>query len=157
MYHLTTQKWDSVNSKHKAHNVHSFIQVLNLSVCAQLPSHVQLFETPWTAAWQTLLSMGFSRQEYWSRFPFPTAGDLPHQRSNPCLLCLLRWQAASLPMVLPLPPNNEGELLITNVTRFLNCWSLERRKSKWLSGNHSSIGHLLCPLGETLFLWDQDL
>ena len=32
-------------------------------------SHVLLFPTPWTAAYQTPLSMGFSRQEYWSRVP----------------------------------------------------------------------------------------
>ena len=38
---------------------------------------VQLFETPWTVACQTLLSMGFSRQEYWSGLPFPSLGDLP--------------------------------------------------------------------------------
>ena len=35
-------------------------------------SHVQLFETPWTTAHQAPLSMGFSRQEYWSGLPFPT-------------------------------------------------------------------------------------
>ena len=33
--------------------------------------------TPWTAARQAPLSMGFSRQEYWSEFPFPPPGDLP--------------------------------------------------------------------------------
>ena len=39
-------------------------------------SHVQLFATLWTVAHQALLSMGFSKQEYWSGFPFPTPGDL---------------------------------------------------------------------------------
>ena len=34
-------------------------------------SHVQLFATPWTVAYQVLLSMEFSRQEYWSVLPFP--------------------------------------------------------------------------------------
>ena len=33
--------------------------------------------TPWTVARQVPLSMGFSRQEYWSGLPFPTPGDLP--------------------------------------------------------------------------------
>ena len=33
--------------------------------------------TPWTVAHQVPLSMGFSRQEYWSGLPFPTPGDLP--------------------------------------------------------------------------------
>ena len=34
-------------------------------------SHVWLFATPWTVACQAPLSMGFSRQEYWNRLPFP--------------------------------------------------------------------------------------
>ena len=34
--------------------------------------------TPWTVARQSPLPMGFSRQEYWSRLPFPSPGDLPH-------------------------------------------------------------------------------
>ena len=38
---------------------------------------VQLLASPWTAAHQAPLSMGFSRQEHWSGLPFPTPGDLP--------------------------------------------------------------------------------
>ena len=44
--------------------------------CAQLLSHVQLFTTPWTVAHQAPLSIGFSRQAYRTRLPFPTPGDL---------------------------------------------------------------------------------
>ena len=40
-------------------------------------SRVQLSATPWTAAHQAPLSMGFSRQEYWSGVPCPPPGDLP--------------------------------------------------------------------------------
>ena len=40
-------------------------------------SHVPLFATPWTVAHQILLSMGFSKQEYWSVLPVPSQGDLP--------------------------------------------------------------------------------
>ena len=40
-------------------------------------SRVRLFATPWTVAYQASLSMGFSRQEYWSGLPFPSPGDLP--------------------------------------------------------------------------------
>ena len=42
-------------------------------------SCVQLFVNPWTVAHQAPLSMGFSRQEYWSGLPFPPPGDLPDQ------------------------------------------------------------------------------
>ena len=41
-------------------------------------SRVQLFATSWTAAHRAPLSMGFSRQEYWSGLPFPSLGDLPN-------------------------------------------------------------------------------
>ena len=40
-------------------------------------SRVRLFETPWTVAYQTPLSMGFSRQKYWSGLPLPSPGYLP--------------------------------------------------------------------------------
>ena len=43
-------------------------------------------ETPWTVAHQTHLSMGFSRQEYWSGLPFPPPGDLPDPGIEPGLL-----------------------------------------------------------------------
>ena len=39
-------------------------------------SRVRLFATPWTVAYQAPPSMGFSRQECWSGFPFPSQGDL---------------------------------------------------------------------------------
>ena len=46
-------------------------------------SHVQLFVTPWTVTSQTPLSMGFSRQEYWSGLPVPSPGDLPDPGIKP--------------------------------------------------------------------------
>ena len=46
-------------------------------------SHVQLFATPCTVANQAPLSMEFSRQEYWSRLPFPSPGDLLNTGTEP--------------------------------------------------------------------------
>ena len=46
-------------------------------------SSVRVFATLWTIARQTSLPMGFSRQEYWSRFPFPSPGDLPNPGIEP--------------------------------------------------------------------------
>ena len=46
-------------------------------------SRVRLFATPWTVAYQVLLSVGFSRQEYWSGLPFPSPGDLPNPGTEP--------------------------------------------------------------------------
>ena len=59
-----------------------------------LLSHVPLFAIPWTIAYQTPLSMEFSRQEYWSGLPFPSPGDLPNlgiEHGSPAL------QADALP------------------------------------------------------------
>ena len=49
-------------------------------------SHVRLFETPWTVAYQAPPSMGVSRQEYWSGLPFPSPGDLPDLGIEPGFL-----------------------------------------------------------------------
>ena len=46
-------------------------------------SHIRLFATPWTVAYQAAQSMGFSRQESWSGLPFPSPGDLPNPRIEP--------------------------------------------------------------------------
>ena len=49
----------------------SFSNTWKWKVKVKSLSRVRLFETPWTAAYQAPLSMGFSRQEYWSVLPFP--------------------------------------------------------------------------------------
>ena len=46
-------------------------------------SRVQLFATLWTVAHQAPLSMGFSRQKYWSGLPFLSPGDLPDPGIEP--------------------------------------------------------------------------
>ena len=45
-----------------------------------------LFMTPWTVAPQAPLSVGFSRQEYWRRLPFPSPEDLPNPGIEPLSL-----------------------------------------------------------------------
>ena len=49
-------------------------------------SHARLFATLWTVAYQAPLSMGFSRQGYWSGLPLPSPGIFPTQGSNPGVL-----------------------------------------------------------------------
>ena len=56
------------------------MQDARYEVCKSL-SCILLFETPWTIAHQTPLSMEFSRQEYWSRLPSP--GDLHNPGIEP--------------------------------------------------------------------------
>ena len=43
----------------------------------------RLFVTPWTVGRQPPLSVGFSRQEYWSGLPCPSQGDLPNPGIEP--------------------------------------------------------------------------
>ena len=61
-------------------------------------THVRLFVAPWTVALQALLSMEFSRQEYWSGLPLPTPEDLPNLEMEPMSL---------------LPPALAGRFFIT--------------------------------------------
>ena len=61
--------------------------------------------TPWTVAHQTPLSMGFSRQEYWSGLPCPPPGDLPNPGIEPKSPAL---QEDSLPSEPPGKPKNTG-------------------------------------------------
>ena len=54
----------------------SFSNAWKWELKGKLLSHVWLFMTPWTAAYQAPLSMGFSRQEYWSRVPLPSPSGI---------------------------------------------------------------------------------
>ena len=59
-------------------------------------SRVLIFASPWTVARQSPLSMGFSRQKYWSRLLFPSPGDLSHPGIKPVSSA---FQADSLPRI----------------------------------------------------------
>jgi len=48
----------------------------------QFLSIVRLFVTAWTGARQAPPCMGFSRQEYWNRKPFPSPEDLPESETD---------------------------------------------------------------------------
>ena len=54
----------------------SFFNAWKWKVKVKSLSRVWLFTTPWTAAYQARLSMGFSSQEYWSRVPLPSLAAL---------------------------------------------------------------------------------
>ena len=72
-----------------------------MCVCKSL-SHVALFVTLWTVACQSPLSMGFSRQEYWSGLPFPSSGDLPNPGTEPWSHTLQADSFLSEPLVKPI-------------------------------------------------------
>ena len=71
---------------HQRTGIRMFIEALLIIVScmyAQSLSCVWLFASPWTVAYHASLSMGFSRQEYWSGLPFPSPEDLFHPGIEP--------------------------------------------------------------------------
>ena len=86
-----------------------FLPGVGLSAVLSLPlsrvpsrknfSRVQICVTLRTVACQAPLSMGFSRQEYWSGLPCPPPGDLPQPRDQTHISYVSYWQAGSLPLV----------------------------------------------------------
>ena len=104
------------------------------------------FATLWTVARQAPLSMGFSRQEYWSGLPFPSPGDLPHpgiKSRSPAL-----W-ADSLPSTVSCiywvlfcinqsrPQNTpEKEILLCPL---FDRWWFWNRKVKQLTEGHTAL------------------
>ena len=63
--------WDSPG-KNTGVGCHFLLQCIKVKVKVKSLSRVRLFATPWTAAHQAPLSVGFSRQEYWSGLPLPS-------------------------------------------------------------------------------------
>ena len=118
------------------------LQNVNLSVCVSTCVHAHLpvqchfklvvvvviqscptLWDPMTVAHQAPLSMGFSRQEYWSGLPCPPPGDHPKRRILPCLWHRLHWQASSSSLVLPGEPSMSHKCLFTR--------SLFESRSQW--------------------------
>ena len=101
-----------------------------------------LFATPWTAAHQAPLSMGFSRQEYWSGPPLPSSGDPPHPEVEPSALALagrfFTTEPPGKPRVsLPGHKQQDGEAgLITTfkaVMRVRTVSHLQQRSRDWIT------------------------
>ena len=79
----------------------------------KLLSRVWLFATLWTVARQAPLSMGFSRQEYWSGLSFPSPGDVPN------------------PGIEPRSPALQADALSSEPPR--------KQKAKWIVDNYNYI------------------
>ena len=110
--------------------VSSVCMCIGVCVCtrAQLLSCIWLFATPWIMACQAPLSMEFSRQEYWSGFPFPPSGDLPNPGIKPTSLVppvLTDGFFTTTPPGKSLSSLGKGKWLI---------WSARAGSRKWLGG-----------------------
>ena len=96
--------------------------VLSHSVMPDIPV------TPWTVAHQAPLSMGFPRQEYWSRLPFPPPGALPDPGTE------LYWQANSLALSYLGSPFKNKSCQIVTVQYLLKC-----RLNLKIKGNEEAL------------------
>ena len=105
------------------------------------------FVTLWTVALQTSLSMGFSRQKFWSGLLFPTPGDLPDPEIKSMSCPSPKLQADSLPVSHLGSPVNFLILLsmAEPITLYNKYDSFQVRLIVKTIGLH--LGHLLCHLG----------
>ena len=87
-------------------------------MCAQSLHYVLLLATPWTAACQVPLSVGFPRQEYWSGLPFATPGDLPY----PEIIKPLTLESPALAdgLLTDVPPGKQGDGQVVKTTVWTN-------------------------------------
>ena len=103
-------------------------------------SRVQLFATPWTIDRQAPPSMEFSRPEYWSGLPFPSAGHLPNPGIEPRSPTL---QADSLLFVPSRKPGHEfGGTLFNPVY------------AKLLQSHQTLCNPMDCSLPGFVYSWD---
>ena len=106
-----------------------------LCVRAQSLSHVRLFETLWTIAHQTPLSMGFSSQEYWSGLPFPFSrgSSWPRDRT---------WLSPVCPALqtdsLPLSHLGSPENFRSTYSSLIDLWGKYPTVSRNRQGSRSS-------------------
>ena len=98
-------------------------------------SRVWFFATQWTIDHQAPLSMGFSRQEYWSRLLWPPPGGLPNPGiKRVSLMHLLCWQAGSLPLV---PSGKPRSIHVSlQMTQFLGSHKLSFNFQKRCPSTH---------------------
>ena len=113
--------------RHEADRMQFGLCECKLSHC----SHAWLIAALWTVAHQAVLSMWFSRQEYWSRLWRLPPWDLHHQGSNQHLLCLLRWQGSSLLLVSPGKPQCMF-CLWANFPQVVWCLALRNERKRLL-------------------------
>ena len=111
----------------------------HIFVCVSVKSlsRVRLFATPWTVAHQAPLSMGFSRQEYWSGLPCPSPGIFPTQGSN---LGLLHCRQTLYPL------SHQGSHTYIKMCAYSWCGNEDtqitlQEKAWWLAAGHLVGSH----------------
>ena len=107
LYHKVSVSFPSLPALSRQGQSFLLMIILHLFACVLSQfSHVRLFATLWTIARQAPLSMGFSRQAYWSGFSCPPPGDLPNPGIKPEFPVSPALQEDSLPL------SHQGSLVL---------------------------------------------
>ena len=115
-------------------------------MCAKsLPSCLTLCD-PMDYSCQAPLSLGFSRQEYWSGYAL-LQGIFPTQRLNPQLSCLLHWSVGSLPLAPPGKPK-EDEVCVYIIYPYIYYGTLLHIKNEIMSFTTTLMGLDIVKLSE---------
>ena len=104
-------------------------------MCECALSHVQLFATLWTAAWQAPLFTGFSRQEDWSGLSFPTPGVLPHsgiEPASPALACGFFTTGATWETPVKKPTAAAAAVILKDISYKENVWPNSQKNETFI-------------------------
>ena len=134
--------------KSSRHKTEIFI-IKQTYMCAKMLSHIWLSATLWAVACQAPLSMGFSREEYWSGLPCLPPGHLPHPGLKLHLLHLLHWQVGSLPLAPPGKPRHACVWLFKKILNGIQFKAIEPYFYNWAS---CTLIFRFCPLVFSLTL-----
>ena len=108
--------WDFAG-KNTGVGFHFLLQCMKVKSESEVAQSCLTLSNPWTAAYQAPLSMGFSRQEYWSGLPCPPPEDLPNPGIEPTSVMSPALQGDSL---LPAQPGKPLRLHCCPINRFIS-------------------------------------
>ena len=112
-------------------------------------SRVRHFEIPWTVARtvarQAPLSMGFSRQEYWSRLPYPPSGDLPDPEIELVSPASPALQAYSLPLATGEVP---GLIMMVSKDGLKTAGCVSKEQIRFGIWSPEDLGDIVCRVSE---------
>ena len=111
---------DSNGKKQKPHISKPFTPP-KVKVKVKSLSHIRLFATPWTVAYEIPPSVEFSRQEYWSGLLFPSLGDLPYPGIEP-------WSPALQADSFTIWATREA---LTSPKYFINISLFDSQRNEW--------------------------